>query len=102
MTSQRPPKHGWTDHSGCADAMGRLYTYLDGEMDEDGRTIIRRHLEECPPCLEAFDFEAVLRLVIARKCREPVPPSLETRISQVFEQELGTSAWQQRRMRRQF
>ena len=95
------PEHGSFTHAGCLDALRRLYTYLDGELDDTRRLAIQRHLDECPPCLGAFDFEAELRVVIASKCREQVPNSLQTRISQVFQQEVGTSAWQ-RRPRRQF
>lgn len=64
----------------CQGAVGRLYHYLDGELTEDRRTEIKRHLDECPPCLDAFDFEAELRQVIADRCRDRVPESLRLRI----------------------
>ncbi len=64
----------------CNETIERLYTYLDGELTEDRRVEIKRHLDECPPCLDAFDFEADLRQVIADRCRDRVPDSLRQRI----------------------
>lgn len=74
---------------GCRDAMHRLYHFLDGELDDVRRASIKRHLEQCPPCLQAFDFEAGLRVVIARKCRDQVPESLRTRVFHVIQSEVG-------------
>jgi len=65
----------------CDDALHELYGYLDGELTVERRTKIQRHLDDCPPCYEAFDFEAELRIVIARKCTETVPDSLKQRIA---------------------
>jgi len=65
----------------CDDALHELYGYLDGELTVERRTIIQQHLDDCPPCYEAFDFEAELRIVIARKCTETVPDSLKQRIA---------------------
>jgi mycothiol system anti-sigma-R factor len=65
----------------CDDAVHRLYHFLDGELDDARRADIRKHLDECLPCLEAFDFEAELRQVIAMKCRDQVPESLRQRVA---------------------
>jgi mycothiol system anti-sigma-R factor len=65
----------------CQEAIQTLYYFLDGELTEDRRKDIQRHLEECSPCLEAFDFEAELKIVIARKCRDQVPPALRDRVA---------------------
>ena len=75
----------------CDDALHELYGYLDGELTVERRTSIQRHLDDCPPCYEAFDFEAELRIVIARKCRDEVPESLRERIHKALlqEHELG-------------
>ena len=73
----------------CDDALHELYGYLDGELTVERRTIIQRHLDDCPPCYEAFDFEAELRIVIARKCTETVPDSLKQRIADLLADETG-------------
>lgn len=66
----------------CADAVVQLYHYLDGELTEERRALIQRHLDDCPPCLDAFDFEAELRQLVARKCRDDVPESLRRRVAE--------------------
>ena len=79
----------WFGSGDCREAVVRLYHYLDGELDDARRALIRRHLDECPPCLEAFDFEAELRALIARKCREPAPEALRIRIAQAIQLDTG-------------
>ncbi len=69
---------------GCQEAVHTLYHFLDGELTEARRLQIQRHLEECSPCLEAFDFEAELRVIIAKKCQERVPDELKARIVAVL------------------
>ena len=71
----------------CQEAIHTLYHYLDGELTEYRRVEIRQHLDDCMPCLEAFDFEAELRIVIARKCRDEVPENLRERIHKALLQE---------------
>lgn len=65
----------------CREALDTLYGFLDGELTEARRVQIRRHLDDCLPCLEAFDFEAELKLVVARRCRDEVPESLRIRVA---------------------
>lgn len=80
-------------HHGCDDALTKLYEYLDNELDENLRAQIEAHLAECSPCLEAFDFEAELRRVIADRCQERVPEELRRRILSVLSEcDLSTSA----------
>lgn len=64
----------------CGETIERLYHYLDGELTEERRQQIQRHLDECPPCVDAYGFEAELRQVIAHRCRDRVPPNLLDRV----------------------
>jgi mycothiol system anti-sigma-R factor len=68
----------------CEQALRTLYYFLDGELTEERRGAIQRHLDECSPCLEAFDFEAELKIVIARCCRDQVPDGLRQRVADVL------------------
>ena len=65
----------------CGQAIEKLYTFLDGELTEERRVEIRRHLDDCSPCLEAFDFEAELRVMISVRCRDDVPEALRVRVA---------------------
>ena len=71
----------------CSEAIHRLYHFLDGELTPQRRSEIQAHLDDCGPCLEAFDFEAELRLMIASKCRDEVPETLRIRIFQAIRHE---------------
>jgi mycothiol system anti-sigma-R factor len=68
----------------CEQALRTLYYFLDGELTPQRRQAIQRHLDECSPCLEAFDFEAELKGVIARCCRDQVPEGLRQRVAAVL------------------
>lgn len=74
--------HGTHDHGGCEEALAELYTYLDGELTDVSRARIQHHLDDCSPCLEVYDFEAELRLVVRHRCQEQVPDSLRARIAE--------------------
>jgi mycothiol system anti-sigma-R factor len=65
----------------CQETHLRVYEYLDGELTVWKRRAITRHLDECPPCGEAFEFEVDLRRVVVSKCREQVPADLRSRIA---------------------
>ena len=69
------------DHDDCEEALTELYTFLDGELTVEKREHIRVHLDDCNPCLEMYDFEAELRIVISAKCKESVPQSLKDKIA---------------------
>jgi mycothiol system anti-sigma-R factor len=74
--------HGDEDDADCEEALEALYTFLDGELTEARRIEIRHHLDDCSPCLEAFDFEAELRLVVRQRCRDQVPEALRQRLAE--------------------
>ena len=73
-------------HANCQEALEELYTFLDGELTVEKREHIRMHLDDCNPCLEAYDFEAELRIVISTKCKESVPDTLKDKIRRALEE----------------
>jgi mycothiol system anti-sigma-R factor len=81
-----PHMDHWLQGEDCEQALRTLYYFLDGELTPDRRAAIQHHLSECSPCLEAFDFEAELKIVIARSCRDQVPQGLRQRIADVIHQ----------------
>jgi len=70
----------------CNETLREIYDYLDGELTNDEKAKLRRHLEECQPCFEAYDFEAELREVIRKRCTESVPESLRDKVRTALEQ----------------
>lgn len=75
---------GCLDAADCSEVLAEIYTYLDGELTDEGRTRIASHLGGCNPCLEIFDFEAELRVVVANRCHDEVPPGLRMRVEQAL------------------
>ena len=73
----------------CDETVLRLYAYLDGELTEERRRAISAHLDGCGECLDAVDFEAELRRVIADRCRDRVPDQLRERIALAIENALA-------------
>ena len=69
----------------CNETLRELEAFLDHELSDDALHGIRAHLDGCLDCLQAFDFHAELKMVIAQKCRdEAMPPGLLTKIEQCF------------------
>lgn len=65
----------------CNKTLEELQLFLDGELTDDEREHVLEHLEECLDCFHAFDFEAELKQVIARKCsNDTMPADLLARI----------------------
>ncbi len=61
----------------CQAVLSRLFEYLDGEVVDEDRGAIDRHLEVCVDCARRFGFEAELKAIIRRKCEgKPVPKGL--------------------------
>jgi mycothiol system anti-sigma-R factor len=81
--------------SDCQDSLHELYRYLDGELTEDRRDKIQRHLDGCQPCAEPYDFEAELRSVIRRKCQEQVPEALVAKVKAALVNEASNPPDQQ-------
>lgn len=95
MDDQEPGKYNvddLTSGTNCEDALRTLYNFLDGELTEERRDAIRHHLDQCSPCLQAFGFEAELKRVVARSCRDQVPDHLRTKIALVLG-EASTTEW---------
>ena len=74
----------------CQEAVQVLYSYLDNELTTELRQEIQSHLDDCYPCLEAFEFEVELRALIQRKCRDRVPEEFMHRLARLLEGETTT------------
>jgi len=52
----------------CGEVLTEVFLYLDGEMTSDRRETIRRHLDECAPCLRKYGIEQEVKALVARTC----------------------------------
>jgi len=61
--------------------MEHLYEFLDRELTPELERDIKRHIEECPPCGEQFDFEAVYLKFLRARCKtQGASPELKQRV----------------------
>jgi mycothiol system anti-sigma-R factor len=75
------------EHINCTEAVHVLYQFLDGELTEVRRVEIQTHLQACLPCWEAFDFEAEMKIFIAKRCRDTAPDALRDRVMRALGQD---------------
>ena len=95
LWESRTIPRGWVGDGGeppagfveCDETIERLYFYLDGELTEERRVEIGRHLDLCGPCVGAYGFESELRNVIASRCKDHVPESLVARVAAALAEE---------------
>ena len=65
----------------CDHILKRLYAFHDQELTEAEANEIREHLLACEPCLDRYDVEQALRMLIRRCCSgQSAPESLRLRI----------------------
>lgn len=69
----------------CAKMIDRIYAFHDHELTVAEADEIREHLLACEPCLDRFDVENAMRVVIRRCCSgERAPDTLRLRLRASF------------------
>jgi mycothiol system anti-sigma-R factor len=65
----------------CEEVLAQVWLFLDRECDQQRRELLRKHLDECHPCLAAYGIEEKLKQLLARKCGgEHAPDGLRARL----------------------
>jgi mycothiol system anti-sigma-R factor len=65
----------------CSEVLAEVYLYLDLECANGRRETIRRHLDECSPCLREYGIEQEVKELVARCCgAETAPDELRERL----------------------
>ena len=62
-------------HSDCSVVIREVWAMLDGEVTDDERDRLRRHLDQCPACLRHYGVEERIKKLIAAKCSGEKAPS---------------------------
>ncbi|HEX2027756.1 MAG TPA: zf-HC2 domain-containing protein [Nitriliruptorales bacterium] len=65
-----------TGEVNCPEALRRLATYLDGELEDEQIREVAVHLEQCYPCGDRLEFERHLREVVRVHAAEVAPAGL--------------------------
>lgn len=65
----------------CTEVLARVYSYLDGEIEDKGFEQIREHLDECGPCLREYGLEEAVKRLVQKCCgAEAAPSALRTKV----------------------
>lgn len=64
----------------CSEALGRMFVFIDKELDQATCAEIQRHLDECGPCLAKYELERTVKSLVARSCSEVAPEGLLKRV----------------------
>lgn len=63
------------DQSKCVEALDAVYLFLDNEIPETDHRKIQEHLDECGPCLAAYDLERLVKQLVFRSCSDQAAPA---------------------------
>lgn len=69
-----------TSDEECAEFLDQIVYLIDNELDEVDSTQVQRHLKMCAPCLERYDLQRTVKMVVARSCCEVAPEGLRSRV----------------------
>ena len=72
-----------SDHAAdpdCSEVLGRVFFFIDNELDQADWAQIQHHLDECGPCLARYDLERTVKSLVARSCSEVAPEGLRQRV----------------------
>ena len=64
----------------CSEVLGRVFFFIDNELDQANCAQIQHHLDECGPCLARYDLERTVKALVARSCSEVAPEGLRQRV----------------------
>ncbi|MHB1432411.1 MAG: mycothiol system anti-sigma-R factor [Streptosporangiaceae bacterium] len=65
----------------CSEVLDRVYSYLDGEMDQASYAQVKLHLEECGPCLREYGLEEAVKRLVHKHCgHEEAPQDLKRKV----------------------
>jgi mycothiol system anti-sigma-R factor len=71
----------------CASVIHDVWLFLDDELDPERRAAVKRHLDDCSPCLEEAGIDEKLKRLLQAKCGgDKAPDRLRERvIAQLFQ-----------------
>jgi anti-sigma factor (TIGR02949 family) len=74
------------DQMRCEEVIRHILEYLDGEIDDEKRRHIDRHLQECRGCFSRAEFERELKRRIKQLGTQKPPRSLQRRVKALIDQ----------------
>lgn len=72
----------------CTTALERIYLFVDSEIETASAEEIQEHLDSCADCLNEYDYERLVKMVVSRSCAEVAPEQLRERVLISIRQEI--------------
>jgi anti-sigma factor RsiW len=73
----------------CKDFLSELSDYLDETIDPASRTMLERHITECPNCWVIADTTRKTIQIYKGMEPYPIPPDVEGRLMQALEKKMA-------------
>ncbi len=64
----------------CREAVERLWSFIDGELDASDAGRVEAHLDACRGCSPQHDYQRAFREFLRRHAEKPVPADLRKRV----------------------
>ena len=64
----------------CSEVLERVFFFIDNELPTADSSEIQHHLDECGPCLQKYDLERTVKLLVQRSCAEHAPDGLRAKV----------------------
>lgn len=77
----------------CREVLEEVYLFLDLEITNGQRDLIRQHLDECSPCLREYGIEQEVKALVGRCCgAETAPAELRERLRRKLSELVATGS----------
>lgn len=70
----------------CADAVRRLWDYLDRELSPGDSAAVEEHLSFCRHCCGELEFATELRAFLHTHAEDDLPPKVRQRLERFLEE----------------
>ena len=64
----------------CSEVLERVFFFIDHELEQADEAEIQHHLDECGPCLQKYDLERTVKMLVRRSCTERAPAPLREKV----------------------
>ena len=64
----------------CTEVLERVFFFIDNELPTADSASIQHHLDECRPCLQKYDLERTVKMLVRRSCTERAPAPLREKV----------------------
>ncbi len=69
----------------CQNCIEKLELYVDRELSDQELQEVRHHLDDCPPCKDAFDLQVGVKRLVKVCCDQgEAPANLRAKLAEIL------------------